>query len=303
MKKLDFHVHINSRITEDQTVEYFTDMMKRHSYCGVGMMSLMYGGSHDDDPDCNARALRLRERLPGSVAFGSVSYDKPLGDQPRELMAQGFDGIKLLDGKPSVYRRFGLFVDGEEFDPFFAYCEKEQIPVLLHNNDPARNWDLSQADERAIKNGWVYDETVPPQSRFYESVERLMARHPDLRIALAHLGFYSDKLDVAARLLDDHPNMFLDITPALIIYKELSENPDAPEFFNKYSDRLIYGTDADNGLFGFAREYNDKKVGVITAFLEKGDAEVEGVKIRSLDLPRKKLEDIYFNNAMRFMKK
>lgn len=101
---------------------------------------------------------------------------------------------------------------------------------------------------------------MPRQEYFYQVFEKILCKYPNLRIAAAHMGFYANRLDIASRLLENCPNMYFDITPALIIYSQLSDNKDAQEFFRKYQDRLIYGTDADNGLFGFAREYNDKKV-------------------------------------------
>ena len=151
MKKIDFHVHINNRIPIDDTVKYFNDLCKRFGYCGVGIMSIIAGSSHGDDPGCNDRALKLKRLMPGSFAFAALDHKRDFISQTREYMSSGFDGIKILEGKPSVYRYYGYGLDCERFDRFFEYAQKEQIPIMLHNCDPEQNWDISRADERAKK--------------------------------------------------------------------------------------------------------------------------------------------------------
>ena len=88
-------------------------------------------------------------------------------------------------------------------------------------------------------------------------------------------------------------------------YSELSATPGRTgDLVRKYHDRLLFGTDADANLTGRARELNDKKVKVMKAFYEgSGPSEVEGAQIYGLDLPEYMLENIYYNNALRFMKK
>ena len=101
------------------------------------------------------------------------------------------------------------------------------------------------------------------------------------------------------------PNLKVDITPALIIYSHLTDNlSEAQKFFNKYSHRLIYGTDAESNLTGAAFDYNNKKVAIIRQFLEgEGEKEIDGQLTGSIKLTDAQLQDIYYNNAMRFIKK
>lgn len=118
MKKIDFHVHINSPIPIEDTVKYFNDMCKRFGYCGVGIMSTIAASSHGDDPECNNRALEIKRLMPGSFAFASLDHKRDFISQTREYMSSGFDGIKILEGKPSVYRYYGYGLDCERFDRF-----------------------------------------------------------------------------------------------------------------------------------------------------------------------------------------
>ncbi len=305
MKKTDFHVHISHNIPVERSVEHLRYMCQRHGYEGVAVMSLCYNYG-EFCPECNEIALRVKEGVGNSYAFASLLPDEDFALQARRLMNSGFDGIKLIrGGKPSHHRISGHAYDSEIYGDFFALAEEEQIPILMHNNDPATSWDITKATKRAIENGWVYDDTYPSHEYYFSLVDRILEKHPKLNLALAHLGFYSEDLDRAISLLKKYPNLRFDITPALNVYFEMSEYPEkAKAFFECYRERLIFGTDADSDLEGFVREYNDKKNRITSAFLEgKFGSEVvfDGNIIRPIGLSEDILADIYYNNARRFL--
>ena len=305
MKKIDFHIHVSASISPERSAQYLRDMCQRHGYEGVGIMSLYYNYG-EFCPECNDIALRVKDLLKNSYAFASLLPNEDFAMQTKRLMASGFDGIKLIrGGKPSHHRISGHAYDSEIYSDFFAYAEEERVPILMHNNDPALNWDIKRASKRAIEKGWVYDGTYPSHEYYYSLVDCVLEKHPLLNLTIAHLGFYSENIDRAIALLEKYPNLRFDVTPALNIYFELSQDPEkAKIFFETYRDRLIFGTDADSQLDGFAREYNDKKNRVTSVFLkgEYGSEQMfeEGV-IRPIGLADDILGDIYYNNAKRFI--
>ena len=245
--------------------------------------------------------------MPESYAFGCL---EPKGTdyvkQAETLMGSGFSGIKLfLGGKPNFYKTYPHFYEDELYSDFFALCEEKQYPIIMHKNDPAYCWDITQADERAIKMGWIYGDGIPSHQRYFTSAENVLMRYPKLNIALAHMGFYSENIEKAFELMEKYPNLKMDITPALNIYSELSQIPErAEEFFRKYHNRIIFGTDATNKLVGEARAYNDLKNEVTSHFLTgEGERVIGTRKIHAIRLDENMLENIYYNNAMRFIEK
>ena len=304
MKKIDFHVHHHECIDNEKARAYLLDMMERNGYCGICLQALPHSsegyGAHN-----NANCMEIVQNLPESYCFAGLNRDRDYVEQTKELLAQGYKGIKLLQGKPSEWRRSHDAYSDPRFMEFFAFCEKEQIPLMIHNNDPLINWDCTKADARAIEKGWVYDETIPSQEWFFEQLETVLRTYPNLRAALAHFGFYSNDIPRARRLMEACPNLHMDITPALCIYGELSETPAESEaFFREYHTRILYGTDADSYLNGFPREYNDLKVKTITHFLEgEGTQKIGKQIICPIRLEQEMLENIYYNNAMRFMER
>ena len=309
MKKIDFHVHIETALPVKQSAYYFKDMCDRYGYSGVNILAFCYRLEDNKGfyEKCNEAALELKEEMgDGSYAFCCLLPGKDFARQAEYYMNNGFDGIKLLrGGKPNYYKDFPYLYDHGIYEDFFALAEEKQYPIIMHNNDPAYSWDISKAPERAIKMGWVYDDSVPTHDRYYQSVDNILERHPNLKIAMAHMGFYSENIDKAFDMMKKYPNLYMDMTPALNIYEELSLIRDrAEEFFLKHGDRVFFGTDATNHLVGEARMYNDKKNAVTSHFFSGGEyREICGKKISPVHLTDEILENLYYNNAMRFIGK
>ena len=305
MKKIDFHVHLTDGCKVEESAKNFTKMCERHGYDGVAIMAIShhYGRFIND---INERCMAVKKLMKNSYVFACPVHDgSEYTEQAKRFMSEGFDGIKLLNGKPSEFRDLKCGIDDPILDRFFAYAEREGIPIMLHNNDPELHWDITKMTPRAIERGWHYDSTIPSHEYFDGVLDKMLLRYPALNIAIAHMGFHANELEHLTMLMESCPNLKVDITPALIIYSHLTNNlSEAQKFFNKYSHRLIYGTDAESNLTGAALDYNNKKVSIIRQFLEgEGEKEIDGQLTGSIKLTDAQLQDIYYNNAINFVKK
>ena len=92
---------------------------------------------------------------------------------------------------------------------------------------------------------WFYgDGTFPTKEALYAEIDHVLARHPTLKLILAHFYFLSADLERAARLLDAYPSVCLDITPGGEMYNHFTRSGEAARaFFLRYQDRIVYGTD------------------------------------------------------------
>lgn len=303
MKKMDFHVHISNDQTDvKRSVQYFEELSERNGLDGLCIMSAVMS-SNGKHPDCNEKALEIIKGHENWYAFASLHHEIDFVEQTKEYMDRGFRGIKMLEGKPTVYRNYGYGFEHPRFEPFFDYCEKNAVPLLIHNNDPLIHWDINKISERALRKGWYYDSTFPPQEYFFETLESVLKRHPNLHVALAHFGFYSDNIDRCVHYMEMCPNLIMDMTPAMIIYGQLSETPEkAKAFLMKYQDRILYGSDVSNCIEGEVREMNDTKTRLMHTFFEgTKEEEIGGFLIRGMNLPGEVLKKLYFDNGMRFM--
>ena len=190
--------------------------------------------------------------------------------------------------------------------PLWEAAGELKVPVLVHVADPVAFFDLiDNTNERIEELGnhpdWHFPS--PPFPRFIEILEdfaNLIRRHQNTTFIGAHVGCYAENLGWVAKLLDECPNFYVDISARL---GELGRQPyTARKFFIKYADRILFGTDADAELETYqlyARflETDDEYFNYNTSLVPgQGRWYVYG-----LYLPDDVLQKIYFHNANRLI--
>ncbi len=174
-----------------------------------------------------------------------ASASEVLAAQIATLKAIGFDGLKLVEGKPVVRRLLAMPFDGPEYAGMWAALEEQGFPVVFHVADPEEFWDAERCPDWARAQGWFYgDGTYPLKEDLYAEVGRVLERHPDLKVVFAHFYFLSADLARAGAFLDAHPHVCFDLTPGVEMYVNFARDLEAArDFFVEYQDRLVYGTD------------------------------------------------------------
>ncbi len=255
MRIIDSHVHL-----EHHNPKKAVDMADHFGYEKFALMGTPCQG----DPLNTLESLLAKRAAPGRIyTFGGMVYTPgftPSGaDHERQLelmLDAGCDGWKLLESKPSTYRELKTPLDGEVFDRAFALAERENVPVTWHAGDPATFWDAKTAPAFAVKYNWLcVGEGFPSLAELYTQVENVFARYPKLRASMAHLYFTSDDRAHAERMLDTYENFWLDLTPGSEMYSAfLADREGWRAFFERYQDKLVFGTDMvdaeDDVVFG-----------------------------------------------------
>lgn len=263
----------------------------------------------------NPISLLMKLRFPGVVfSFGGIRYPMPsasgkpydYASQAQRLMGMGFDGIKLF-GKPSARREFGQPLDSPVFDEMFSYLEEQDVPVLYHIADPADFWHKERMSPEAIRLGWYCGPDTPPFEQFLEELERMLDKHPRLRVVFPHFLFLADNLPECAGFLSRHPNARIDITPGTELYRQLAKDIEASRaFFGAHQDRIHFGTDNTGTAYGNGglEEQIDsarRNINSIRTFLEREEGEVFDRNQPCLALSEGVLERIYAGNFRRFV--
>ena len=315
MQIVDAHVHCNS-------AQLAIDRIKEIFYSGIDKLAIVSYGHppaairSGESVNTNIHALVAKLLFPGRVfAFGGLNYlpavtlsaddfAVDLAAQVTQLMDSGFDGIKLLATKPSTYRQLPHKLHSEVFTPFFQEVERRRVPLIWHVGDPATFWNRESAPQIAVINDWCYDESFPSLEELRNQVFTIMARHPKLIVIFAHFFFMATELERLSELFERYPGLHIDITPGTELYCELSAKPQlSREFFIKYKERIIFGTDTcinKNGSF-----YDPGEQGKVTwmrKFLEtdeRFDLTTDYRDIQGLKLPQNVLHQIYTENFYR----
>ena len=87
--------------------------------------------------------------------------------------------------------------------------------------------------------------SFPSKKQLYDEIFRVLDAHPRLRVSFAHFFFLSNFPDEAERVMETYPNVRFDMTPGVEMYYNFDKNLDRwHDFFTKYSDRILFGTDS-----------------------------------------------------------
>lgn len=320
MEIIDDHVHYSPEVTPSFLAQFL-------SQTGTDR-AVIQAVSHSKEITLIPGALEMKHLYPGRFwVFGAPdrtlygSAGDRLGalqaDYIRRMRELGLDGVKLLEGKPQMRKSLPIpDFDDACWEPFWDYLEKEQIPVMFHVNDPEKFWS-GDVSPWLVRQGWAYDESFINNEEQYSQVLTVLQRHPGLRIVFAHFFFMSAQLDRLSEILDRYESVMVDLTPGIEMYENFSSDIEkAGDFFERYHDRICYGTDIGGRciLTNEGQPFNEKEClrrpEIVRYFLEgteermiKADGDFlidrEPFVMRPLGLPPERLEEIYSLNIRR----
>ncbi len=290
----DTHVHLMYQDSLSKTLQVYRDIMEYFEYERIVLLGLHHD-LREDDPANNAKVLYCKAVLNESnskskvYAFGSTLHYFDERDtaegylrQIEQLDVMGFDGVKLLDGKPELHKKIGRPLDDSIYDLFYAYAEKQGIPIKMHLGDPDYFWDLDKVSEYYDEKNYAalpdvdrpvfwklkglvhcYDESHATLSELRNQIEGILVKFPKLKLHLAHFYFLGNMLEESIRVLEKWENVAFDLTPGGSMFVGFSKRPEAwRSFFQKYADRIYYGTDTYNTLYFEDKE--DYETAVVT---------------------------------------
>jgi predicted TIM-barrel fold metal-dependent hydrolase len=205
-------------------------------------------------------------------------------------------------------------IDDPRFDPMWEICGQLQMPVAIHISDPVAFFlPTDRFNERyeELSNhpDWSFhDHDFPSNAELIEARNRVFARHPKTHFVALHVGNFAEDLGNVSENLDRFPNLSVDIAARI---GELGRQPrTARAFFEKYQDRILFGTDATPHGDDLPQQlFNDRLYEIYFRFLETSDEYFDYApakvppqgrwRIYGIDLPDQILRKVYRENAAR----
>jgi len=168
----------------------------------------------------------------------------------RAHVEAGARGLKVLKNLGLEFRTAGGELIGVD-DPRLAEIWEEAgrlgVPVLIHQSDPYGFFQPLTPDNEHYGSlrkypSWCFaGDEFPPKEELLERRDRLVARHGKTTFILPHVANFAENLAYVSRLLDEHSNVYVDFSARI---DELGRQPyTAREFFLRYQDRILFGTD------------------------------------------------------------
>jgi len=254
------------------------------------------------------RFLTLTE--PSFACFPEPNYAQLQADAIAHAKRVGARGLKLL-------KTLGLYLR-ERIDPMWEACAALDMPVFLHVSDPEAFFLPTDAtneryEELSNHPDWsFYGPSFPSNAELLAARDRLIARHPKTTFALLHVGNNAENLAAVAACLDRFPNTVIDISARI---GELGRQPrTAKRFFDRYQDRILFGTDAVPSPYGDdvpQQLFGDELYEIYYRFLETEDEYFDYApsptppqgrwSIYGLNLAEDVLRKVYHDNAARLL--
>ena len=253
--------------------------------------------------------------------FLEPDYSRIQADAIERAHRAGAKGLKILKTL-GLYLRGNITsgklvrIDDPRFDPMWDACGQLNMPVAIHVSDPLAFFTPTDRfneryEELHNHPDWsFYDRDFPSNADLLDARNRVFARHPRTQFLVLHVGNFAENLDNVSENLDRFPNMTVDIAARI---GELGRQPRrSHRFFDRYQDRILFGTDATpHGDETPQQVFNDKLYEIYYRFLESEDEYFDYApakvppqgrwRIYGVGLPTSVLEKIYNGNAARLL--
>jgi len=260
---------------------------------------------------------------PSWNAFARPDYSAFQAGQIERAHRMGAKGLKLtktlgLYLRERVTEGPLIAADDPRFDAMWETAGGLGIPVAIHVSDPDAFFLPTDRFNERYEELWNHPDwsfhgrDFPSKESLLEARNRVFARHPRTQFVALHVGNRPEDLEYVSSCLDRYPNMHVEIGARI---GEIGRQPRAAKrFFQRYQDRILFGTDAvppPRGLETPQQIFGDELYEIYFRFLETADEYFDYApapvppqgrwQIYGLDLEESILKKVYRDNAARIL--
>jgi len=318
--KFDAHVHINAtapRVLEQARAD--------------GFELLSINVDYPDFPPLAQQAAVAREmasldprHFHYAASFtldgwGAPGWAAEVNSRIDQSVAQGALAVKVWKNIGMSLRNSSgqlVMIDDPAFDPVFQHLQAIGLPLIGHQGEPHNCWlpleQMTTANDRSyFREHPQYHMYLQPTMPGYEEQmaarDRMLARQPGLRFVGAHLASLEWNVDRLGAFLDAHPDAVVDLAARMpqVQYQSHREHAKVREFFIRYQDRILYGSDLtlnpDTDPAEFNVEAHQTWLSHWTYLATNAVQHIDDIDadVAGLQLPRTVIDRIYQRNAQR----
>lgn len=317
--KIDAHVHLNSEKTE------LLELAKENMFKLIAIKTDVpfFPSLEKQQKFIDLSCKQYNEGINFLTTFSLQSWNsKNWADQTIEKLRIDFNngalGVKIWKNIGMTFRNIEnqfVMIDDLHFGPVINYIIQQNKVILGHLGEPKNCW--LPLESMTVKNDKEYFKDHPefhmflhPEYPSYDDQIRardnLLKMHPKLKFIGAHLGSLEWSIDELAKRFEQFPNFAVDMADRIchLQYQSKKDWETVRNFIIKYQDRFLYATDfivessVDTNIRNAWQQtwINDWKY--FTTHERMTAKNVEG-EFHGLHLPKKVIENIYYNNAIK----
>ena len=190
------------------------------------------------------------------TGYGTPGWEKHAVAELERCHRKGAKGVGELGDKglgefySNPVRGYGLHIDDPQMKPLLKKCGELHMPISIHVAEDAWMYLPEDATNDGFMNSatWKVDMSKKGKldhDQLVQTLEHAVRDNPGTTFIACHLANCCSDLSMLGRLFDKYSNLFADIAAR---YGEFAPIPRfAKAFMEKYSDRLVYGTDMSTG--------------------------------------------------------
>lgn len=320
VEKVDMHTHIHTDVLD------FVAMGRRDE---MRFLSMAVHNRDAKQMQFLHRTTYFQHRANPDQIAAVVSFPMKGWDEPDwqantikyldDAIARGAIGVKVWKNIGMEFRdKKGdlVMIDHPQFDAVIDHIRKRNMVLIAHLGEPKNCW--LPLEQMTVNNDRSYFEENPkyhmfkhPEMPSYEDQiaarDRMLAKHPNLNFVGAHLASLEWSTDAMAEFLERSPNATIGCAARIgqIQYQSQRDRQKVIDFFTKYQDRIMYGTDLAVGPKDLASEvYEKAKKRWLSEWRYFNTAEQIEIweldePVQGLRLPKSIVDKIYWQNAKR----
>ena len=329
MPKIDAHAHIGGM--SPGHLRAFLAFLEKYNlrWLNISVGGMDWGRLSRQIGSAQALHAAHPERIAWATSFtvtnwGQADWAKAANATIDDGFAGGAVAVKIWKDVGMVLKDPGgkyVMADDPRLDPVFGAMAKNGRTLVAHLGEPRNCWlPVDQmtvdGDRRYFAEHPEYHGLLHPEIPNYEAQvaarDRMLERHPTLRVVGCHLGSLEYDVDELAKRLDKYPNLAVDLS-ARIVHLQIQPRDKVRAFLVKYQDRLLYGTDVQFGRGSGAESADPAKALARLAATYESDATWfatdqelalenvrAGFKSRGVALPEPVLRKLYYENARKW---
>jgi hypothetical protein len=247
---IDMHSHAYAK-----TAEEIAGWVRNMDEVGVAKTIVLTDATGQEFDDVFRKYAVHRDRFELWCGFDYRGYDQPgFGPQAIEALEKchqaGARGVGELHDKgkglaSSTVSTIGMHPNDARMDGLFDRCGQLGMPVNIHVADPIWMYEPMDNKNDGLMNAfeWRLDNQpgIVGHSGMIDILESTVKKHSNTTFIACHFANLDYDLGRLGQILDRHHNLYADISAR---YAETAPIPRfAAKFYEKYADRLLYGTD------------------------------------------------------------